>query len=527
MTAVRHMSKIIYFIAFLFLTAVFFAGANVNTSAFTVPAQIRVGLETNHYETDSIIISNSDILIGYERNGQFLSQASLSGVDSYAARPLNTHCIRFPSVYDTLGQARLAASIMSDANTACVPAITANGSWRVFGINYETENAARLAADDYGCEYVSISGKRIAFYANTSAVLIWDRPDDYPQIRNNESGQIKLGSREYRGIIEIGRYSGLKLTAVNVINLEDYLLSVVPSEMPSGWSDEALKAQAVASRSYAITRSEAYNGKPYDLCDRTHCQLYVGATRENEAAAAAVFATRGQLAMYGGLPINACYFASSGGHTDNSENVWFAAEPYLRAVFDPYEFEPSKWTRAFTLDEITDLLRRDNVRIGAATGITTVSDVSGRVQSMTVTGTSGSHTYSKEAIRSFFSASSGGELMSRNFELTNGRLDTEPTYVFVYDGVQTVRKELNGLAAVSSANVSFVASAVRVRGNITASTLSVSTQVIKSDGDEIILQGSGWGHGVGMSQRGAEGLARRGYDYISILKYYYTGITVE
>jgi SpoIID/LytB domain protein len=126
-----------------------------------------------------------------------------------------------------------------------------------------------------------------------------------------------------------------KLRAVNVVGLEKYLYGVVPSEMPSNWSPEALKAQAVAARSYAMATRQV--GAPFDVYSDTRSQMYLGVSNESPAASAAVSATKGQVLTYGGTVATTYFFSTSGGRTESAVDWTGKAVPYLVSVADPYD----------------------------------------------------------------------------------------------------------------------------------------------------------------------------------------------
>jgi stage II sporulation protein D len=138
----------------------------------------------------------------------------------------------------------------------------------------------------------------------------------------------------YRGTITVDVVDG-KLRAVNVVGLEQYLYGVVPSEMPSTWSSEALKAQAVAARSYAMATRQI--GAPYDVFDDTRSQMYLGLSHEDPATNAAVDATKGQVLYYGGKVATTFFSSTSGGQTESAANWTGTAVPYLVSVPDPYD----------------------------------------------------------------------------------------------------------------------------------------------------------------------------------------------
>jgi len=360
------------------------------------------------------------------------------------------------------------------------------------------------------------------------------------------SGITSLGTRSYRGVIEFGRFAGNRLTAVNIVYIEDYLLSVVPSEMPPSWHIEALKAQAVAARTFAVYRLGRFDARGFDLCDTTASQVYVGVTNEHPSTTQAVQATRGIMIFHNGRPIEAVYSSSSGGVTENSENAWGTVLPYLRSVPDVHEVGAREWTRTITLSQLNQLLAAQNINIGGATGVRLDKHANGRVQVLTILGTTGSHSVSREPIRWFFSPS----LDSRNFTIVGGATTSGGVVLQNVQNVQgpsqgTYVRDIFGFAlpvAVQGATVVTAAGRHQLAGEITIRSafgtavvgsgtttppgLGVASSVI-STGYQIVFSGRGWGHGVGMSQHGAHGMAQAGFNFREILLHYYTGVEIR
>jgi stage II sporulation protein D len=137
----------------------------------------------------------------------------------------------------------------------------------------------------------------------------------------------------YRGSIQIDVNAG-KLRAINFVGLEQYLYGVVPSEMPFDWMPEALKAQAVVARSYALATRRT---GAFDLYPDTRSQVYLGVEHEKPSTNAAVAATAGQVVLYQGQVARTYFFSTSGGRTASAEDVWGEAVPYLVSVPDPYD----------------------------------------------------------------------------------------------------------------------------------------------------------------------------------------------
>jgi stage II sporulation protein D len=141
-------------------------------------------------------------------------------------------------------------------------------------------------------------------------------------------------ARAYRGQIQVDVVDG-RLRAVNIVGLEQYLYGVVPAEMPSTWAPQALEAQAVAARSYALATRKI--GAPYDAYSDTRSQMYLGLSNESPATTAAVTATQGQALFYGSTIATTFFYSTSGGQTESSLDWTGTALPYLVSVPDPYD----------------------------------------------------------------------------------------------------------------------------------------------------------------------------------------------
>jgi stage II sporulation protein D len=253
------------------------------------------------------------------------------------------------------------------------------------------------------------------------------------------------------------------------------LYGVIKGEVDPRWPPEAVRAQAVAARTLAVQRMLAHASVPdsgsagavFDLAATTDAQLYLGAAAEDPAATAAVDATRGLVLTYDGRPIFAAYHSNSGGHTEDSENVWGTLYPYLRGVPDPYALDAPglTWSTVLPLAAIEADLRR------------------------------------------------GGA------DLT-GLDDVAPGRVTPWGRVVTVRvRGEDGRIQEINAN--------RFRLLVGASVLRSTMFSVTRRGLAADFTGRGSGHGVGLDQWGARAMAARGFTFEQILKYYYTGATIE
>lgn len=286
---------------------------------------------------------------------------------------------------------------------------------------------------------------------------------------------------------------------------------------------EALKAQAIAARNYAYVQMKNND----HVVDTVANQVYGGKSGEHSRTNEAVRATRGQYATANGQVINAFFHSSSGGHTENSENVWSSPLPYIKAVPDPYDVHPSNsnnaWTETIQRNTIEQKLFGSGVRL-VDLKVTERSPTAGSVQKVTATGVRANGETVKvtvpngsgpDSLRSAFGAS----LKSINFRIepssagmkvrtANGSVQDVPT---VYG---TKMRTANGQ------DVTVTANEVPIR---TAS----STVFAQTNSTAYTFKGSGWGHRLGMSQWGARGMAEAGKTYDDILTHYYTGVKIE
>lgn len=303
----------------------------------------------------------------------------------------------------------------------------------------------------------------------------------------------------YRGYLEVMKSpTSSGLTVVNVVPLEHYLYGVVGKEMSPSWSQEALKAQAVAARTYAVSHKNYFKNRGYDMADDTRSQVYGGVAAEAPSIIQAVDATSGEIVTYQGKPIEAIFCASAGGWTEHSENVWGSPLGYLRGVADDSSRMPSySWSVSTTPEKIAANLTAAGKGVGKVTAITLsplakrpmkVADrgVSGRVRTMTIQGSKGRVQLSGNTFQALFG------LKSTLFDF--------------YQGKGTPPNPDTGKAARST------------------------TMTLKA-GQAVTIYGFGWGHGLGMSQYGAYQMAKDHAGttdyYRQILAHYYTNTKLE
>jgi stage II sporulation protein D len=218
------------------------------------------------------------------------------------------------------------------------------------------------------------------------------------KVLGSQQGGVTSG--RYRGAMEfrVGSFSGVN--AINAVALESYIRGVVPSEMPASWAPEALQAQAVAARTYALTTGK--NGAGFEQYATTASQVYRGMTGEKTTSDAAVQATAGQVVTYGGNPVVTYFFSTSGGRTENVEFSFLGAQPnpWLRSVDDPYDAISPRHTWKFQWSSKTAAAKLKAYTRGSFRGIkVTRRGESPRVVSAEVLGSKGRVTVSGPTLR--------------------------------------------------------------------------------------------------------------------------------
>ncbi|MFW6001186.1 MAG: SpoIID/LytB domain-containing protein [Halanaerobium sp.] len=298
------------------------------------------------------------------------------------------------------------------------------------------------------------------------------------------------GNRQYRGSMII-RAEEDNFSLINRINLTEYLISVVPSEIYSSWPEESLKAQAVAARSYTLSNLGRHSSQGYDLCSTVHCAAYNGVQNENQRTTNAVLATHGEAAFYEDKVIEAVFSSNSGGKTERSDQIWSADLPYLRGANqmkdDNYQFplnpaELKEWVRTSPPSYSQDFGSsnyRWHVKIPAEiiesnSGISQLKSIEiveradgGTITSLKIKGEDQEKTYSSSGIRRLF----GGIRSSRIY-------------------IESFRDKAKNIK-------------------------------------EVYIYGAGWGHNLGLDQSAAAGMAESGWEYQQIIKHFYPGIEIK
>ncbi|MCL2627873.1 MAG: SpoIID/LytB domain-containing protein [Oscillospiraceae bacterium] len=345
---------------------------------------------------------------------------------------------------------------------------------------------------------------------------------------------------QYFGGFRFERRVSTALTVVNIVELEDYVQGVVPYEMSPNWPLEALKAQAICARTYALSQLNKHNtAHGFDLCNTMDCQVYRGRNNASNNSNTAVTSTAGMVVTYNGALAQTFYVSSHGGASENNENIWAGTPlPYLRGVIDDYEdriaslISNYNWTITISQEDITARVRNAG-HAGASTIATLrVSQYSptGNVVSVVATDTNGrDYTFSRRAgLQSLFGAT---PLRSQRFNI--GAVTWQPgSAIFV--NMPALSVNLNQYSAITGSGVSAVSGSlmaidgsgniVNVAGGGPSVTEGAATGPVNGN---FIVNGRGWGHSVGMSQWGAYSQALHfGRTAQQIIQHYFTGVQI-
>lgn len=521
------MKKISFFLANIILFSIILTSFSVN-NIYAEDNQIRVGLEQGFKNVSQLKLANTTITVGSEGYNPY----PLSSQNGFTIKKISGIFIQLNEVFD-YSQAQTYFN-KSYGSYMAYPVLIENGKYHIYigSFNSIPEAQSYISQANLNGIVVSSSQNSLGIYSGDKLDIIYNSIQK-PQISTYNYEPIKLGEKQYRGKLEIINNSG-SLTAVNVLSMEEYLYSVVASEMPSSWAKEALKAQAVASRSYSYSKQGAHSSSGYDLCDSTHCQLYTGISGEAESVREAVDETKAIMAYYNSIAINGVFSSSNGGYSADSKSVWNYDCPYLVAVEDSQELGGKVWQRTFNFSDIANAVGN----IGAVQSISIEKDsTSGRVNKMIIKGSSGEKILERENIRTFFSAL-GGSLESRNFNIaqstsTNLGSTTSAISVVSKDGVSSLGNSVTASSSSSTESISlqgsYTINSTNAKTPLSLITITNSAPLAQtiSGTTTVTFSGKGWGHGVGMSQYGAKTMAENGATYDQILKHYYTGIEIK
>ncbi|SHK23959.1 SpoIID/LytB domain-containing protein [Paramaledivibacter caminithermalis] len=520
------MKKRIYIIYGL----IFFLVLSTNVSwAFnknSIPSMIRIGLKYGDTSVSQVNLkSTSGFEFGYYDGNQFYSVFNLMDEFDIVLKKDEYYKIQIGSTFSNKEDMENLLESLGDI--PCYPVL--DNGWKVWTGLFESKEEAEEFIINNGSFY---DKKVEVVNPNSGSVVVQDKTGivifmyncskrEYnfrPFLDKDGNDIISLDGKRYRGEFIIRRFKDSDMTVINYLSLESYLYGVLPKEMSGDWPMEALKAQAVAARSYAISSIHKHEEFGFNLCSTTNCQVYGGYDAERPRSNRAVDETFGEVLTYDGKIISPFYHSSSGGYTEDSENVWSIELPYIRAVKDDFSLGAPNcyWTKSYTAQEIKDILNSAGLVIGDIKEIHTEGYTEGgRILSLKISDGTREIDLAKAKTRSIFGPK---VIKSMNFSIST---DVD-YYVISADMENIIRRPMSSMIILSADRSEKTSSDKKYR-------IFDGDDYITSSGvpTKYIFNGTGYGHGLGMSQWGAKKMAELGYTYEDILKHYYTGIMIE
>jgi len=554
MRATKHM------LIYILMTVIVFASFSFNSDMvyadIAVPQTIRIGIGYGQTQANIFTLASEGGLeiLTYEsgdpKSLMVMEKVSgirvrrdeyykvLNGVESeiayvraakYEGEVIGPYHIQIGGTYPDLSTAVQVQKRFSSIASSVF--LVYESGWRVWAQLYLDENEClnqielmKKEIPDTDYSVVSPDRKRLQLVDNTTGqpLLLVNSEQKIkvsPVSTDGKTAAIQYKSKWYRGGIILQSLPGSDVTVINELSLDEYLYGVVASEMSPSWPLEALKAQAVAARNYALATMGKHTAYGFDLCSTEHCQAYKGMEKENANIIEAVDSTAGKILTYEGKVITAFFHSTSGGHTEDSENIWGTRTEYLRGMDDQYSLgSPNdNWVLDMSKTEISEKLAKANAGVGEVVDMR-ILEVSpyGRVLRLEVKGTQDTKVFEKEKIRTILGTTT---LKSIWYKL---KTDAD---VFVNGSMLEPARQgrASSMYVASSGGVTKIGSTPR---KVSVKGMS-SSQAYNTVPAVYIFEGKGYGHGLGMSQYGAKGMAEAGNNYIEILEYYYKGAKVQ
>lgn len=375
-------------------------------------------------------------------------------------------------------------------------------------INQFPEDEFKVLVSGSSLTIKNIQGRNLGEY-NIEQVLL----------TSVDKEEISISNSSYRGYI---RFINKKSKSIiNHLKLEEYLYGVLPREMSPSFPIEALKSQAIASRSFALSNINKHASEGYNLCNTTHCQVYSGKSVEKESTNKAIDATVGLAAYYKGEIAQTNFHSTNGGYVESSFGAWGVKYDYLIAKEDKFSIntENANWTLEYTKQELNKKLRAAGINVGELKYLDIISRTDGkRVKELKIVGTLKEEIITGNRLRNILGNTT---MKSTWFYLDDSEyIEDEIFYAIIEGRVQPL--ELNSLTVLSSGK-----SAILNTNQIEIYGRKLNTKDKPNrDSNKIVFEGKGYGHGVGMSQRGAKNMADLGYKYTDIIKHYYPGVEI-
>lgn len=370
---------------------------------------------------------------------------------------------------------RLAMGVLIAAALACAAPVHAAGAPRI-RVALAADQSA-VTVESAGAVVVAAPGPRrtvegpLVIRREGTRVIVNEMRLGSPIRIEGESAPLEVKGMVVRGaLVIIARDAGLLV--VNDLDLEAYVKSVVPSEVPVTWPFEALKAQAIVARTFALHKKGERGGQAFDVDATVQSQVYGGLGSEDPRASEAVDATAGMVVMHEGRLALTPYHSTSAGPTEDAAEVWGIDLPYLKGVACPFDEDSPvyRWERRLPFDAIESALREAGHAVGSMATLTPLGrNRSGRVSAVRILHSEG------ELILK-------GELLRR---------------IIGYQRLPSMRFDV------------------------------VDVEAGPNGGFDVRLRGGGWGHGVGLCQWGMKTLSERGWTADRIIDYYYPGTNLD
>lgn len=460
-----------------------------------------------------------------------IAAAILSLVFSWAGAPAQ--------VPDKVRVGLITSNPASQYRNASAVTFSVKGNYRVLDLAaIPGENIIGTPAEGESWQvYYLPSGLQV--YKNGESLRITSGPVVVSEVSHEAANYVSLDNyttdgagkpigKKYRANMEF-RNNGSSVSAINELPLDEYLYGVVPREMSDNWPLEALKAQALAARSYTVANYPKRAAEGFNLLDTPADQAYGGLNSEGANSTRAVKETSGKIILFNGQPISTVYHSTSGGHTEDNENVW-SGNPvaYLRGKPDPYSIKRGlcNWTFTTTVDDIS-------IKLGSGTA--PISSIklekynSGRVKTVIITDINGNtiiksgSEFGKLFNPKFYTYVNETSFMSNFFDVKMDQVST-PSYTVLNGTGQKAAVTGSALYAVS--DVGTVEALNGNAGDFYVISSGGLSSYSKAATGTIVFEGHGWGHGVGMSQWGAYEMASQGKTCEEIIKFYYTGVEI-
>lgn len=309
---------------------------------------------------------------------------------------------------------------------------------------------------------ITIKIKNNSLYVDTKKVS-----SDRVSLRT-EDNRVLINGRKYRGTLEIINNAPKSFAIVEILPLDEYLYGIIKHEISPKWPEEAIKAQVVAARTYALKNFGKHAKDGYDLCNSTDCQVYGGLESEDPVSNALVDSTTGEILTYQSELVSTPYHGFCGGYTEDPRNVWEGLNKikYLQTKKCVYCKKAPRynWSARFERTKIESILSAEGLSVGKIANIK-IND-----------------------------KSPSGRVIEIKITHKDGKLLLKANKFRLALGPDVIRSAMFK---------------------------------IKKEKDAYIFEGTGWGHGVGMCQEGARGMAEKGYNYRQILQFYYPGTEIK